>query len=57
VAPYVKIVQDRPAMHYYQACQTGPSIYDGAGVGVPLLYTVLVLTSLTESSLDWSLFV
>ncbi|RDW69191.1 hypothetical protein BP6252_08211 [Coleophoma cylindrospora] len=31
LAPYAKINQDMQPVRYYQACQTGPSIYDSAG--------------------------
>ncbi|KAK5110420.1 hypothetical protein LTR85_001030 [Meristemomyces frigidus] len=31
VAPYASIVQQTQPKRYYQACQTGPAIYDGAG--------------------------
>lgn len=33
VAPYAHIVQQSHAGNYYQACQTGPAIYDSNGVG------------------------
>lgn len=32
VAPYANIIQERHADRYYQACQSGPAIYDGNGV-------------------------
>ncbi|KAF2206807.1 hypothetical protein CERZMDRAFT_52356, partial [Cercospora zeae-maydis SCOH1-5] len=31
VAPYVSLVRDPVDQHYYQPCQIGPLIYDGAG--------------------------
>lgn len=33
IAPYARIVQEKHPLNYYQACQTGPSIYDSNGVG------------------------
>lgn len=33
VGPYADIAQKPPAPKYYHACQTGPHIYDGYGVG------------------------
>jgi hypothetical protein len=32
VAPYAHLEQQPQPDHYYQACQTGPAIYDNTGV-------------------------
>jgi hypothetical protein len=32
VAPYTYLEQQPQPEHYYQACQTGPAIYDSTGV-------------------------
>ena len=34
MAPYASLTQHLNARNYYQACQSGAHIYDGAGVGV-----------------------
>lgn len=34
VGPYASIFQESQASSYYQACQTGPAIYDQTGVSM-----------------------
>ena len=53
VAPYANILQDSQARNYYQACQTGPHIYDGQGVCIRCgIYRILL--NINPQNLLWS---
>jgi hypothetical protein len=50
LAPYAKIYQEDQPTRYYQACQTGPSIYDGAGVSGTSTSSIAVTDILDRNS-------